>query len=270
MKSLCYVSRLVADSEPWELDPKCAPLRWNEAAFQEMQARPLAIGLILDDGVVKVHPPIERAIRELASKLQDQGHEVTIWDTCDHHDCVKLMDQFYIADGFEDVQRDIDASGEPMIPHVQGLADRAKGKALSLYQYWQMNKRKVALRQKFLSRWNATRTSSGKPVDVLLGPTMAHTAVRHGKLRWVGYTKVWNLLDYPAVTFPVDTVKKEIDVQPNGYQPRNDLDAWNWGLYDPNTMHGHPINLQVIGKTLQDEKVLGAATVIEKISRGEK
>jgi Asp-tRNA(Asn)/Glu-tRNA(Gln) amidotransferase A subunit family amidase len=35
-------------------------------------------------------------------------------------------------------------------------------------------------------------------------------------------------------------------------------------------MHGHPINLQVIGKTLQDEKVLGAATVIEKISRGEK
>ncbi|GKZ16489.1 hypothetical protein AbraCBS73388_000064 [Aspergillus brasiliensis] len=197
MESLCYVSRLVADSKPWEFDPKCAPLRWNETVFQEMQTRPLVIGLILDDGVVKVHPPIERALRELASKLQDQGHEVVLWDTSDHQDCVKLMDEYYVADGLEDVLRDINASGEPMIPHVQGLADRAKGKALSV-------------------------------------------------------------------------VRKEVDVQPSGYEPRSDLDAWNWRLYDADAMHGYPVNLQVIGKTLQDEKVLGAVTIIEKIGRGEK
>ncbi|GLA28359.1 acetamidase [Aspergillus phoenicis ATCC 13157] len=269
MESLCYVSRLVANSEPWEFDPKCAPLPWNESVFQEMQTRPLVIGLILDDGVVKVHPPIERALLELAHKLKDQGHEVITWDTSYHHDCVKLMDQYYVADGFEDVLRDINASGEPMIPHVQGLADRAKGKALSVYEYWQVNKKKIALRQKYLSRWNQTRSPSGKPVDVLLGPTTAHTAVPHHKLRWVGYTKVWNLLDYPAVSFPVDEVRKEVDVQPNGYQPRNDLDAWNWEIYDPHVMNGHPVSLQVIGKTLNDEKVLGAATIIEKIWKGE-
>ncbi|OJJ71754.1 hypothetical protein ASPBRDRAFT_177419 [Aspergillus brasiliensis CBS 101740] len=258
MESLCY------------FDPKCAPLPWNETVFQELQTRPLVIELILDDGVVKVHPPIERALRELASKLQDQGHEVVLWDTSDHQDCIKLMDEYYVADGFEDVLRDINNSGEPMIPHVQGLADRAKGKALSVYDYWQVNKKKIALRQKYLSRWNATRSPAGKPVDVLLSPTTAHTAIPHRTLRWVGYTKVWNLLDYPAVTFPVDRVRKEVDVRPNGYEPRNDLDAWNWGLYDADAMDGYPVNLQVIGKTLQDEKVLGAGTIIEKIGRGEK
>lgn len=270
MESLCYVSRLVANSEPWEFDPKCAPLPWNETIFQEVQTRPLVIGLILEDGVVKVHPPIERALRDLAPKLKEQGHEIIAWNTSGNHDCAKLMDQYYAADGLEDVLRDLNAAGEPMIPHVQGLADRAKGKALSVYEYWQLNKKKIAFRQEYLSRWNATRSPSGKPVDVLLGPTTAHTAIPHRSLRWAGYTKVWNLLDYPAVTFPVDEVRKEIDIQPEDYQPRNDLDAWNWDLYDPNTMDGHPVNLQVIGKTLNDEKVLGAATMIEKIWRGKK
>lgn len=270
MKSLCYVSRLVANSEPWEIDPKCAPLPWNETVFQEMQTRPLVIGLILDDGIVKIHPPIDRVLRDLVSKLKEQGHEIITWNTSGHYDCAKLIDQYYAADGFEDVLRDLNAAGEPMIPHVQALADRAKGKALSVYEYWQLNKKKIALRQEYLSRWNATRSPSGKPIDVLLGPTTPHTAIPHQKLRWTGYTKVWNLLDYPAVTFPVGKVRKEIDIQPKDYQPRNDLDAWNWGLYDPKTMDGHPVNLQVIGKTLNDEKVLGAATMIENIWRGSK
>ncbi|KAL2840366.1 amidase signature domain-containing protein [Aspergillus pseudodeflectus] len=270
MESLSYISRLVADSEPWEQDPKCAPLPWNEAVFQEVQTRPLVIGLIIDDGVVRVHPPIERTLRDLATKLKEQGHEVIPWDTSEHLACAQLMDQYYTADGFEDILRDIDAAGEPMIPHVQAMADRAQGKALPVYQYWQLNKKKAALRQAYLGKWTTARSPSGKPLDVLLGPTTAHTAVPHRKLRWVGYTKVWNLLDYPAVSFPVDQVRKEVDTKRDDYQPRNELDAWNWGLYDPNTMNGHPVSLQVIGKRLEEEKVLGAANAIERVWRGEK
>jgi Asp-tRNA(Asn)/Glu-tRNA(Gln) amidotransferase A subunit family amidase len=267
MESLCYVSRLVANSQPWEFDSKCVPLPWNETAFQEVQTRPMVIGLILDDGVVKVHPPIERALRDLASKLKKKGHEIILWDTSDHYECVKLMDQYYTADGCEDILHDLNAAGEPIIPHVQGLIKRGKDKGLSVYQYWQLNKRKIALQQKYLDRWNNTQSPSAKPVDVLLSPTTPHTAVRHQTLRWVGYTKVWNLLDYPAVTFPVDEVRKELDMQRNYYQPRNDLDAWNWDLYDLKKMEGHPVNLQIIGKKFNDEKVLGAATIIDQIWR---
>ena len=35
------------------------------------------------------------------------------------------MNRFYTADGCEDIRRDIDAAGEPMIPHVRGLVHRA-------------------------------------------------------------------------------------------------------------------------------------------------
>ncbi|KAE8323278.1 amidase signature domain-containing protein [Aspergillus sergii] len=266
LASIVYVSRSVADAKPWELDPKCTPLPWNEDTFQEIQNRPIVVGLILDDGVVRIHPPIERALRELSAKIQAKGHEVVIWDASDHHEYIQLMDQYYTVDGGEDIRRDIAVAGEPFLPHVEALVNRSN--AISIYEYWQLNKQKVALQKRYLDKWNAIRSPSGRPVDILLAPTTPHPAVPHRRLRWVGYTKIWNLLDYPAVTFPVDEVRVAVDGVLKTYQPRNELDAWNWDLYDVKAMEGHPINVQVIGKKLNEEKVLGAATVIERIWRG--
>ncbi|KAE8339324.1 hypothetical protein BDV24DRAFT_165496 [Aspergillus arachidicola] len=266
LASIVYVSRSIADAKPWELDPKCTPLPWSEDTFQEIQNRPIVVGLILDDGVVRIHPPIERALRELSAKIQAKGHEVVIWDASDHFEYIQLMDQYYTVDGGEDIRRDIAVAGEPFIPHVEALVNRSK--AISVYEYWQLNKQKVALQKRYLDKWNAILSPSGRPVDILLAPTTPHPAVPHRSLRWVGYTKIWNLLDYPAVTFPVDEVRVAVDGVLKTYQPRNELDAWNWDLYDVKAMEGHPINVQVIGKKLNEEKVLGAATVIERIWRG--
>ncbi|EED15614.1 acetamidase [Talaromyces stipitatus ATCC 10500] len=266
LESICYITRLVADSMPCNFDPRCLPLPWNEFAFREIQSRPMVIGLILDDGVVKPHPPIERALLALSNKLQAQGHEVILWDTSDHLQYIQLMDLYYSADGCEDIIRDVNAACEPFIPHVSSLISR--GNAISVYEYWQLNKRKFELQKRYLDKWNTTCSSSGRPVDVLLSPTLPHTAVSHRAIRWVGYTKIWNLLDYPAITFPVDEVRRNIDRLPDvPYCPRNENDSWNWSQYDLEIMEGHPVNLQVIGKRLEEEKVLGAAAVIENILR---
>lgn len=218
----------------------------------------------MDDGVVKVHPPIARALEELAVKLKSAGHEILVWDTSDHAACIELMDLYYTADGGEDIRRDVAAAGEPYIPHVEVLINR--GKPISVYDYWQLNKRKFAAQKKYLDKWSAIRSPSGKPVDVLLGPTLPHTTVPHRKFRWVGYTKIWNFLDYPAVTFPVDKVRADRDkLATEDYTPRNALDEWNWNLYDAEKVVGYPVNLQVIGRKLEEEKVLGAATAIENV-----
>lgn len=95
---------------------------------------------------------------------------------------------------------------------------------------------------------------------------MPHTAVLHGSCRWTGYTKVFNFLDYTALTFPVGKAKKEIDEKYNvKYDPRNEIDAWNWGLYDGLAMEGRDVGLQLVGRRFEEEKVLGAMTQIKKL-----
>lgn len=235
--------------------------------FIEAQSRPLVIGLIVDDGVVRVHPPIQRALAQLSNRLKAAGHEIVPWNTDGHDELIEIMDAFYTVDGGEDIKRDIAAGGEPFIPHVEALVNR--GKPISVYEYWQLNKRKMVAQKRYLDKWNNAKSpSSGRVADIILAPTMPHTSVPHRSCRWVGYTKVWNILDYSAITFPVTTVDPKVDVLPvEPYEPRNDLDKWNWELYDLNTMAGHPVNLQIIGRKLEEEKVLGAALVVEKLLR---
>ncbi|KAG0160437.1 hypothetical protein PDIDSM_7966 [Penicillium digitatum] len=63
----------------------------------------MVIGLILDDGVVKVHPPVARALLELSAVLQAQGYEVVVWGQSDHAGCIEIMDLFYRVDGDEEI-----------------------------------------------------------------------------------------------------------------------------------------------------------------------
>jgi Asp-tRNA(Asn)/Glu-tRNA(Gln) amidotransferase A subunit family amidase len=82
----------------------------------------------------------------------------------------------------------------------------------------------------------------------------------------VGYTKVWNFLDYTALSFPAGTVDASVDSLPKEqYQPRNEYDAWNWNLYDPSRMDGHPVGLQIVGRRFEEEKVLGVAAVFDAL-----
>lgn len=101
---------------------------------------------------------------------------------------------------------------------------------------------------------------------------MPHAAVPHRHCRWVGYTKFCNLLDYTALVIPGGKVDRMVDLSKEdpkvaGYQPRNDQDRWNWHLYDPDAMHGLPVGIQIVGRQLEEEKVLGAAKVIESVLR---
>ncbi|PGH14409.1 hypothetical protein AJ79_03052 [Helicocarpus griseus UAMH5409] len=267
LSSTIYISKLLANSRPWTRDPRCAPLPWRDELFQDPQSRPLVIGLILDDGVVKPHPPITRALLQLSAALRAAGHEVVPWSTEGHHECIEIMDAFYTVDGGEDIRRGVLAGGEPFIPHVEKLVNR--GQPISVYEYWQLNKRKFAAQKRYLDQWNAAvGPETGRVVDVLLAPTMPHVAVPHRCCRWVGYTKVWNFLDYTALTLPAGEVCEEDRIDGVPHKPRNELDEWNWGLYDLETMKGHPVNLQIVGRKLEEEKVLGAAVVIENIIHG--
>lgn len=280
-------------AEPWNLDPNVTPLPWREDVYRFIQQQPLKIGIIFDDGVVKPHPEIETAVRLAADWLETAGHELVIWDASDHIDCIAIMDQMYRADGGEGIRRDVEAAGEPMIPHVAALVGSSK--PISVYDYWQLNRQKIRAQESYNKKWNESATlppwsagdgsqkqqsQSSRLVDVLISPVAPHTAVPHRTARWTGYTKVWNFLDYAALSIPFGTLEQESsfggrlpkiyagDARKSylrDYVARNDMDKWNRGLYDPELMNGLPIGLQIIGRRFEEEKVLGVAKVLENV-----
>ena len=48
--------------------------------------------------------------------------------------------------------------------------------------------------------------------------------------RYWSYTSQWNLLDYPALVFPVSEVDPDVDVRDKGYTPTNEHDQYNYNL----------------------------------------
>lgn len=159
LDSIELIMREIIKAQPWTHDPTCHRLARDEAAYSQTLDNPLVIGLLVDDGHVKVHPPIQRVLLEAAEKLKSAGHTVITWNDDGHTECIKIMDSYYTADGGEDIKRAVAEGGEPFIPHVEALVNRAP--AISVYEYWQLNKRKRAA-HKAVSRQMACHSRPGQ------------------------------------------------------------------------------------------------------------
>lgn len=68
-----YMEALPSAS-PWLIDQHVAPVPWRPDLASAGNRR-LKIGFLIDDGVVKVQPPIARAVREVVDALKGAGHE---------------------------------------------------------------------------------------------------------------------------------------------------------------------------------------------------
>jgi len=101
-------------------------------------------------------------------------------------------------------------------------------------------------------------------MDVILCPAYPMPAPVHGTSRYWGYTSLWNLLDYPAITFPVTRVDREKDGQAPGYIPQNDSDRWCYDSYNVQKQRDAPVSLQLVARKSKDAELLQAA---EKIQR---
>lgn len=252
--------------KPWEYDSRCAPIPWREDAYTEPLTRPLVFGVLFDDGVARPHPPVTRVLKQAVDALRSAGHEIVEWNADLHAECIQVMDEFYTVDGGEDIRRAVTEGGEPFIPHVEKLISR--GAPISVYEYWQLNRRKWALQQAYLKKWNSIRTSDGRLVDAILLPPMPHTAVPHGNCRWVGYTKVWNVLDYTALVIPAGNVLEEDFDAPWDFEPRGEVDEWSLRLWKEKQRMDRlklPVGIQIVGRKLEEEKVLGIGKVVDDI-----
>lgn len=97
LHSLTEVTKVVIESQPADLDPRCIDLPWRSQMYEDILSRPLTIGVIWDDGVVKVHPPIRRALDDLVERLKSAGHEIITWDPTGHEEFIKIQVSWLIG-----------------------------------------------------------------------------------------------------------------------------------------------------------------------------
>ena len=73
-------------------------------------------------------------------------------------------------------------------------------------------------------------------------------------------------MDYSAGVLPITHVEKVLDKLDLGrFKPRNAIEKGSYKMYDSVAMHGLPIGVQVVGRRLEEEKVMEGMKIIEHL-----
>lgn len=249
----------VLGAEPWRTDPLVVPLAWRRE--REPAAAALKIAVVYDDGVVKPTPPILRALKTAVARLQAAGVTVVEWDNINVLALVEACYAGYNYDGNYAQKKVLAASGEPALALSQKHLTFGCGDAgLSGLDVQRLCCTRDAGRVAYMAQMNREK------IDFILSPTYVSVAAKPETISYWGYTNLWNILDFPNVVFPCGMAVGDEDVADTAYVPRNDVEKYEYALYTgPEDFKGAPISLQLTGRRYEDEKVVQAAKVVQKI-----
>ncbi|KAL8827412.1 MAG: hypothetical protein Q9191_003195 [Dirinaria sp. TL-2023a] len=131
--------------------------------------------------------------------------------------------------------------------NATSVAVRYRDKPLPQYNATEIAATNVAKREyqkQYMDYWNTTKEKTGtdRPVDALIMPLAPFAAAR---------PKEYN--------FPVSVANKSIDVIDHEFKPIDNRDKEIMATYNPDINDGAPVALQIVGRRLQEEKVLALA-----------
>jgi amidase len=222
----------------------------------------LKIAVMWDDGICTPTPPVSRALRQTVEKLRKKGHEIVEWDPSQlHAKALQLLGRMFVADGGKSVEALLAPTSEPWRPEMK-LYEEAQ--ELGVHDMWKLHLERTELQRQYLERW-----MSYDGLDAILCPTTPYATTKHGDFKYVGYTGVYNVVDYSAVSFPSGiAVDKSVDTLPAEYKAHSDFCQAAHDSYDAEAVHGMPVSLQLVAQRLEEEKVLAmTGVVMEAIGR---
>ncbi|KAF3150202.1 hypothetical protein TWF594_010082 [Orbilia oligospora] len=269
LPALSLFMSVAIGSKPWLSDPMLVPLPWREESHFPLNAvtgrmKKMKIGVMRWDGVVMPHPPILRAIDEVVKKLRawKDEFEIVEWKETKAAQAWDIISALYFADGGKEERAAMAETNEPILPLSEWILTQPKvpkPPGHSMNDLWGLTLERDDFRRNFVARWN----ESG--IDVLLCPVGPGVAPRLNTAKYWGYTSLWNLVDYPAVVFPVGKVGKEDEGKWDyaGGKGAGEKDRRNMELWDPEYYKDAPISLQLVGRRFDDEKILEALNIIE-------
>ncbi|EJF58979.1 amidase signature enzyme [Dichomitus squalens LYAD-421 SS1] len=277
--------RAIFVMKPWKYDHSVLPIPWREIDL--VHGKPIRWGVLWDDGVVAPSPACRRALETVVSELKSRGHEVVDIDPPNPYEGLKLGSQLLLAEGAKLSMRPIrwGESNDPGVRQARLMFAMPRF-VKSLYAWYLRYIKKdeiyaglidgwyektteqylglVAQREGYRERW--FQKLRDEAFDFILTvpnalPATPHKGMKEG-FRGCGYTFLWNILDYSAGVLPVTHVDKDLDAL-GKFAPRNTVERDMYKMYDANKMHGLPVGVQVVGKRLEEEKVLEGMKLIE-------
>lgn len=298
---LQYFTRSFIQVQPWKYDHSVHPIEWRQEVFDHYKTKKtLRIGVLRTDRVVDPSPACARALEMTIEALRAQGHTVFNIKPPSPYEALLIAANLLNADGtktfrsyFRTGETDdagARAFGRYMrLPRVvkwfywawtkyirrdavwAGLLEHWHAK--TAYENWQWVAKREAYKAQWHDWWNGHEakdgTKDGSGLDALLTPVNALPAVPHGAMANAaascGYTFLFNLLDYPCGVLPVTHVDAEQDQLPE-YVDVASMNAVAKGAYkhyDPDNMAGLPVAVQIVGRRLEEEKVLAVMEVVE-------
>ncbi|OGE48730.1 hypothetical protein PENARI_c026G06386 [Penicillium arizonense] len=265
VEDLELFQRAVLEQEPWDHETSLMPVPWKTVP----PTRNMTVAIMWDDGWVRPHPPITRALGYAKEKLAAAGVKVVDWEPYKHKHGWEVISALYYPDAGAKQRELMRESGEPARPLTEWALSYSRPSPLSHAETWELQEQ----REIFKDEYNALLKRRG--VDFILSPTYPAAAAVMGESQYWNYTAIWNLADLPSAVFPSGlTVDPKLDVlseQDKKYIPRDEIDEREWLKYEgPERYEGAPVGLQIAGRHCKDEETLMAAKVVEEIMKGEK
>ncbi|EQB55180.1 amidase [Colletotrichum gloeosporioides Cg-14] len=291
LDDLRYFTRAVVGMEPWKYDYSVHPLAWRDDVEKEFLEKPrLRVGVMRTDGVVDPSPACRRALEMVEVALRKDGHEIVEISPPSPYEALKTAALALNADGckmFDSFFRagewnDPGAAQMKFLMNLPGplryayylwvkyvrrdamWADLIRDwRPQTAFENWKLVARREAHRLDWFNWWNKVE------VDFLITPPNATPAVPHDGMKEAcsscGYTFLFNLLDYTAGVIPVTHVDKDLDQLPADFNIKklNGIAQGAYKLYNAKDMHGLPVGVQVVGRRLEEEKVLSIMKRVE-------
>lgn len=277
--------------KPWYHDPLVHEIPWR-CEEEQMILDPLkrikhqlSFGVIRHDGSCALHPPVTRAVEIVVRTLQKLGHKVIEWKPPSHAKIGEICMKIWSFDGGADCRKDFELSGEPPAPQV--IMEESPQASASEIMATNIAKRE--LQKEYLEYWNSTaeQSGTGRPVDAVISPLAPFAAARPALYTYYGYSTWVNVLDYTSVVVPVTIVDKTIDKKIEGFKAVSETDqktqdtckpmivctsysnSNNYcSLDDPDIYDGAHVSVQLVGRRLQEEKMIALAKYVGQAIHG--
>lgn len=193
----------------------CIPGYWPASIQQERRRKKkLRVGILLNDGLVTLLPPITKILEEVSRILENSKiadiEVVDIPTPPVMKQCFANAGRLMSVDGGVPMLDLISSTGEPLVPSLKGTKRR---KPYTVEKLCALNAERedieISMRKALWSLPPSSASGHEGEVDAVVLPVAAHPVPRHDQYGCVSYTSLFNLLDYPAGTIPVRKMSAE-------------------------------------------------------------